>query len=172
MHIPAESCSTRIHCLQTLTCSRLSLVPRAGNKKKSLSCLCNRKLCGSGNVQYFNLNRWDGVRVRLGPGYGIVSGNASGNTVGVTGLGTLVTTNHLLKRGSSRLNTSLTYILLFLESLHVQYIIPCACLFSSRATGQCLDSDRSGSLQLRLRQCEPDKFSQSWQYANSQKTDS
>ena len=34
----------------------------------------------SGNVQYLDLNRWDGIRVRLGGRYGIVSGNVSGNT--------------------------------------------------------------------------------------------
>ena len=31
-------------------------------------------------VHYLDLNRWDGIRVGLGPGYGIVSGNVSGNT--------------------------------------------------------------------------------------------
>ena len=36
-----------------------------------------------GSVQYLDLNRWDGVRVGLGPGYGIVSGNVSGNTAWV-----------------------------------------------------------------------------------------
>ena len=36
-----------------------------------------RKWAGPRNVQYLDLNRWDGVRVGLGPGYGIVSGNTA-----------------------------------------------------------------------------------------------
>ena len=36
----------------------------------------------TGNVQSLQLNGWDGIRVRLGPGYGIVSGDASRNTYG------------------------------------------------------------------------------------------
>ena len=33
-----------------------------------------------GNVQFLQLNGWDGIRVKLGLGHGIVSGNISRNT--------------------------------------------------------------------------------------------
>ena len=46
----------------------ISLVPRPETFSVTRRLSCNRTGAGPGNVQYLDLNRWDGVRLGLGPG--------------------------------------------------------------------------------------------------------